>query len=410
MIVRQYIKDFEAMEFGMFVHLGIYSVLGCGEWARNLCNISNEEYDALANKFNPEPDWAKKLAATAKKAGCKYITLTTRHHDGYSLFDTKGLSSFDAPHCAAGRDLVREFVDACNTEGIVPFFYHTLLDWHEPAYNTDFKAYLKYLRSSVEILCTEYGKIGGLWFDGWWNKPDEDWEFDELYGLIRKNQPTAMIINNTGLERLGEKGHPEIDSVTFERGRPVKINTPDAPKYVASEMCQIFGDHWGYAALDFNFKSMATIIQDYCRCRSCGSNFLLNVGPMGNGYLRGLDAAMLATLGEWIELSKEALIGTRPAEIEVDGEDGDFLMKGNGAYYLFCNNLTQRGDANVVKLQPGASKFRVAFELSEKVKSVKWLIGGGSLEFTQEGDEVVIITKPREYGESLVIKIAKILV
>ena len=110
-----------------------------------------------------------------------------------------------------------------------------------------------------------------------------------------------MIINNTGLSRLGEVGHPEIDSVTFERGRPFKINTPDAPKYVASEMCQIFGDHWGYTALDYNFKSLGTIIQDYCTCRSCGSNFLLNIGPMGNGYLRRLDTAMLLTLGDWIE-------------------------------------------------------------------------------------------------------------
>ena len=408
MVFKQYIKDFEAMEFGMFVHFGIYSVLGKGEWARDLCDIEAAEYEKLADKFNPAPDWAPKLVATAKAAGCKYITLTTRHHDGYSLYDTKGLNEFDAPHCAAGRDLIREFVDACNAEGIVPFFYHTLLDWHEPTYNTDFKAYLKYLRRSVEILCTEYGKIGGLWFDGWWDKPNEDWELDELYGLIRKNQPTAMIINNTGLERLGEVSHPEIDSVTFERGRPLDVNKPDSPKHVASEMCQIFGDHWGYAALDFNFKSMATIIKDYCCCRRYGSNLLLNVGPMANGYLRALDTAMLNTLGEWIELSKEAVVGTRPAGIEVIGEDGDFMMRGEGAYYLFCNNLIQRGDINVVKERPGASKFRIEFKMTEKIKSVSWLTDGDVLEFTQEGDSVVVNTKPRAYGESMVVKIAKI--
>ncbi len=407
MIVKQYIKDFEALEFGMFVHFGIYSELGKGEWSRFLCNIDAAEYESLADKFNPAPDWAKELVATAKAAGCKYITITTRHHDGYSLFDTKGLNEFDAPHCAAGRDIIREFVDACNGEGIIPFFYHTLLDWHEPTYKNDFKAYLKYLRRSVEILCTEYGKIGGLWFDGWWDKPDEDWEFDELYGLIRKNQPTAMIINNTGLGRLGEVSHPEVDSVTFERGRPLNVNTPDAPKYVASEMCQIFGDHWGYAALDFNFKSMATIITDYCTCRRYGSNFLLNVGPMGSGYLRKLDTAMLLTLGEWIETVKEAVVGTRPAGIEVFGEEGDFMMKGKGAYYLFCNNLTQRGDVNVVKEMPGGSKFRVEFNLPEKIKSVKWL-SGEELEFVQNGENTVVTTKPREYGESMVIKIAKI--
>ena len=134
MTVNQYIKDFEAMEFGMFVHFGIYSVLGMGEWARELSGISPEEYESYAGKFCPEPDWAERLVKTAKKTGCKYITLTTRHHDGYSLYDTLGLSDFDAPHCAAGRDLVREFVDACNAEGIAPFFYHTLLDWRVESY------------------------------------------------------------------------------------------------------------------------------------------------------------------------------------------------------------------------------------------------------------------------------------
>ena len=408
MIVKQYIKDFEALEFGMFVHFGLYSIYGKGEWAFDLCDISHEDYEKLFYKFNPEKDWAEKLVKTAKAAGCKYITLTTRHHDGFSLFDTLGLNEYDAPHSPAGRDVIREFVDACNSEGIVPFFYHTLLDWHEPTYKTDFKAYLKYLRRSVEILCTQYGKIGGLWFDGWWDKKDADWEFDELYALIRKNQPTAMIINNTGLGNLGLVGHPEIDSVTFERGRPVNVNTPDAPKYVASEMCQIFGDHWGYAKYDFNFKSMATIITDYCSCRSCGSNFLLNVGPMPTGYLRPLDTAMLTTLGSWIETVKEAVVGTRPSGIEVNGEAGDFIMKGNGAYYLFCNNLLQRGSENVVKTEEGGVKYREEFKMTEKIKSVKWLVGDEQLVFTQEGENVVVNTTPRPYGESMVIRIAKI--
>ena len=408
MIVKQYIKDFEALEFGMFVHFGLYSLLGRGEWAFELTDITPEEYEKLFYQFNPEADWADKLVKTAKAAGCKYITITTRHHDGFSLFDTLGLNEYDAPHSAAGRDVIREFVDACNREGIIPFFYHTLLDWHEPTYKTDFKAYLKYLRRSVEILCTQYGKIGGLWFDGWWDKKDADWEFDELYALIRKNQPTAMIINNTGLGNLGLVGHPEIDSVTFERGRPVDINTPDAPKYVASEMCQIFGDHWGYASLDFNFKSMATIITDYCSCRSCGSNFLLNVGPKGSGYLRPLDTAMLTTLGEWIELMKEAVVGTKPTKIAVAGEEGDFIMKGDGAYYLFCNNLLQRGSADVVKEIESGVKYRDRFKMSEKIKSIKWLLDGEPLAFTQDGEDVVVTTAPRPYGESLVVKIAKI--
>lgn len=162
----------------MFVHYGLYSVLGKGEWSHALCAVSQEKYEQLIKKFNLGKNWAKQLVKTAKDAGCKYITLTTRHHEGFSLYDAKGLSDFDAPHSAAGRDVVREFVDECRAQGIVPFFYHTLLDWHNPDYKDNFPKYIDYLIKSVEILCTEYGKIGGLWFDGMWDKPNENWQED----------------------------------------------------------------------------------------------------------------------------------------------------------------------------------------------------------------------------------------
>lgn len=320
MIVKEYIKRFEKLGMGMFVHFGLYSEYAKGEWALHSTSVTAEEYEALKNRFNPHPAWATDLAQAARAAGCKYITLTTRHHDGFSLYDTCGLNDYDAPHAAAGRDLVREFVDACRNEGLIPFFYHTLLDWHQPTYKTDFPAYLRYLRQSVELLCTNYGKIGGIWFDGMWNRPDDDWEEDALYSMIRSHQPETMIINNTGLGARGALGHIELDSVTFERGRPGAINMEGAPKYVASEMCQIFADHWGYARRDFHFKSMEEIICDLCTCRSCGSNFLINVGPMGDGSLRPLDRAMLLTLGEWVDLHKEALYLPRPANIEVEGK------------------------------------------------------------------------------------------
>jgi len=202
MIVKQYIKDFEKLGFGMFVHFGLYSMLGTGEWSKHSLDITDADYESLVAHFDPKPNWARELVKTAKGAGCKYITLTTRHHDGFSLYDTCGLNDYDAPHSKCGRDLVREFVDACNTEGILPFFYHTLLDWREESYQADFPKYLEYLRSSVEIICKNYGKIGGIWFDGMWDK-DADWEEDALYGTIRKYQPEAMIINNTGLNALG---------------------------------------------------------------------------------------------------------------------------------------------------------------------------------------------------------------
>lgn len=163
---KQYISDFEQLGFGMFVHWGLYSQLGKGEWIWNIGKMDGEEYCKLKDSFTAEDFDADELVLTAKKAGCKYITLTTRHHEGFSLYDTCGLNEFDAPHSPAGRDLIREFVDACNRHDIVPFFYHTTLDWHHPDFKGDFDRYLEYLRQSVEILCKNYGKIGGLWFDG----------------------------------------------------------------------------------------------------------------------------------------------------------------------------------------------------------------------------------------------------
>ena len=200
MIIEKRIKEFEKYAFGMFVHFGIYSVIGKGEWAKHLFNMPWDEYLKSLNVFSPKPNWAEELVLSAKDANCRYIALTTRHHDGFSLYDTCGLNSYDAPH-TCGRDIVKEFVDACNKHGIIPFFYHTLLDWHEESYKTDFKEYLKYLRKSIEILCKNYGKIGGFWFDGMWDNPNEDWEEDALYSLIRSYQPDTMIINNTGLPR-----------------------------------------------------------------------------------------------------------------------------------------------------------------------------------------------------------------
>ena len=228
---------------------------GKGEWAKFCLKIDDESYDAARKQFCPKADWAAELVRTAKDAGCRYITLTTRHHDGYSLYDTCGLNEYDTVH-DCGRDLVREFVDACRAGGIVPFFYHTLLDWHEKTYQTDFQAYLRYLRSSVELLCRNYGEIGGFWFDGKWNKPDADWEEDALYGMIRRYQPDTILINNTGLEGRGQLGNIELDSVTFERGKPQPINLADSPKYIASEMCEVTCDHWGYAREELNIKEV----------------------------------------------------------------------------------------------------------------------------------------------------------
>lgn len=406
MIIKQYIKDFENLGFGMFVHFGLYSILGTGEWSKHSLNIADEDYELLKEQFEPKKDWATELVKTAKNAGCKYITLTTRHHDGFSLYDTCGLNDYDAPHSKCGRDLVREFVDACNAEGIIPFFYHTLLDWREESYQKDFPKYLEYLRKSVEIICKNYGKIGGIWFDGMWDKADEDWEEDALYGTIRKYQPEAMIINNTGLNALGALGHIELDSVTFERGKPEPINMEGAPKYVASEMCEVFCDHWGYAKEDLNYKSPAQMIRELADCRRYGANMLMNIGPTEDGSVREIDRAILNLMGKWVSYHDEALRRPRPTGIEIEGKPNDFILRYENNYYLFCYNLPMSADFNVALYTD--VNYDSKFVLKDKICKATWLDNGAEVSYVQEGEQVTVTTEPFTYGRNLVVRIAKL--
>lgn len=405
MIVKQYIKDFENLGLGLFVHFGIYSVIERGEWVKFADEMNREEYFAYAKQFNPAPDWADRLVKTAKEAGCKYITLTTRHHDGFSLYDTCGLSELDTMH-TCGRDLVREFVDACRKEGVIPFFYHTIIDWFDERYEADFKAYLQYLRDSVEVLCKNYGKIGGLWFDGMWNSDTVDWEEDALYGVIRKYQPETMIINNTGLSKLGELGHIELDSVTFERGKPQPINMEGAPKYIASEMCETMAEHWGYAKNDLKFKSPATIIEELAECRRYGANMLLNVGPKGDGTLRSMDAAILESVGVWTSFYEEAIRTPKPTNIAIDEKPQDFILQEKDTYYLFCYGLPSYIDVNVSL--GAAVLYEDAFKFDKKVKNITWLDDGAAVDFEQADGKVVVHTKPFHYGKNLVVRVARI--
>lgn len=405
MIIEKRIKEFEKLGFGMFVHFGLYSVIGKGEWAKKTLGIPWDEYLKTLEIFNPAENWAEELVINAKEAGCRYITLTTRHHDGFSLYDTCGLNEYDAPH-VCGRDLIKEFVDACRKHNVIPFFYHTLLDWHEESYENNFKEYLVYLRKSVEIICKNYGNIGGIWFDGKWDKPNEDWEEDALYSLIRKYQPDAMIINNTGLSHRGELGHIELDSVTFERGRPKPINLDCSPKYIASEMCETFADHWGYAEHDLNFKSTGNLIRSYAICRRYRSNFLFNIGPKADGTLRTIDKGALEILGLWTKLNDEALHNPEPFNVEIEDKPDNFMLRDGDNYYLFFYDLSMKSDENVAINRD--SNLNNIFTFGKKIKSVNWLDNGEELSFTQEGDKVNIQGKPYRYGSSYVVRIAKI--
>lgn len=392
--MQDYIKKFERLGVGLFVHFGLYSIVGEGEWFLKLGNVKTDKYEALTKKFKVNKNWAIDLVKTAKGAGAKYITLTTRHHDGFSLYDTKGLSDYDALHSAAGRDLIKEFVDACHVGGIVPFFYHTLLDWHKPEYSLDFPKYMDYLISSIELLCTNYGKIGGFWFDGMWDKPNEDWQEDRLYATIRKHQPNAMIINNTGLSEQGMVGHPEIDSVTFERGKPCFVDNSD--KHRAGEMCQILNDHWGYAKNDCNYKSVKELIGNLIDCRRYNCNFLLNTGLRGNGAVNLTDKGILSEFGKWIKANKNFIYEATACDITAENA---IMLKCEDCYYAVISDVPMRADPNVA-----AGGALPLVKVDAEIIGATWLDSGKKIQVKDNS----FIAEPFNYGKSFWARVAKL--
>ena len=399
------IAEFENFGVGMFVHWGLYSQMGRGEWIQHQAKICCKEYEKLASTFTASEFDARKWAEIAKDAGARYITLTTRHHDGFSLYDTKGLNCYDAPHTPCGRDLIREFVDACNEFGLAPFFYHTTLDWHHPAFKTDFKAYLQYLRDSVEVLCTQYGKIGGLWFDGNWSRPDDDWEEDALYAVIRRHQPEAIIVNNTGLGARGQIGNLQLDSVTFEQGRPSPMDREGMPKYIAAEMCHTMNRHWGHGANDFNYKSLAHLIETLCACRRVGANYLLNVGPLGSGKISLMQEALMRGIGDWIRATGNVIYTAKPCGVEGDGKN--FGLRDENKIYLFVHDLSIVGDANVT-VDNGGAGTKIFRGIEQKVASVRWTDCDESLTFRQDGGTLEVDCTGYPYGKNLVVRVAEV--
>lgn len=403
-VPEQRVEDFEKMGFGMFVHWGLYSLLGQGEWILHQKNIPEGDYRRLMKDFSADRFDGRELARIAKRAGAKYITLTTRHHDGFSLYDTRGLNCYDAPHSAAGRDLIREFVDGCNAEGIVPFFYHTTLDWLHPDYQRDFKKYLQYLRESVEILCTEYGKIGGLWFDGNWDRMDDDWEEDQLYGVIRRYQPEAIIVDNTGLHRPGAMGNPQLDCVTYEQGRPEPMNREGMAKYLAAEMCQTMNRHWGFGRDDFNYKSLAYLIETLCVCRKVGANYLLNVGPDGSGTIPVMQQALLAGIGDWIRTCGSSLYTAKPCGVLGSGKN--FALRDGNKLYFYIHDLSVVGDANVV-VDGGNAGEKTFTNLPGSIRNLHWVDNGETLEFRQDENSLIMNCTGYDYGVNLVVRVAE---
>jgi alpha-L-fucosidase len=314
---------FEDARFGMFVHFGVYSVLGNGEWVMNQRPITGHDYRRLQDIFNPQAFDAKEWVKIAKDAGMKYITLTSRHHDGFSNWNTKQ-SDWNIMNTPYGKDLIKQLADECHKQDIKLVLYYSLLDWMRPDYQyetgrtgqkagrtekSDWDSYIRFMKAQLTELLTNYGPIAGIWFDGHWDqtsddnrtshKTNVDWHYPEIYALIHRLQPECLIANNHHLPPL-----PGEDYQIFERDIPGQNKSGLSGQDVSHlplETCETLNNNWGFSITDDNFKSPKQVIQLLVRTVGTGANLLLNVGPMPNGKIQPEFVERLHQVGEWMD-------------------------------------------------------------------------------------------------------------
>ncbi|AVM42749.1 alpha-L-fucosidase [Fastidiosipila sanguinis] len=350
---REFMKD----RFGLFIHWGLYAIPARGEWYMTNHQIPRTEYEKYAEEWNPYHFDAKEWAKLAKEAGMKYAVITTKHHDGFCLFDSK-LTDYKSTNTPFGRDIIREFVDAFRAEGLKVGFYYSLLDWHHPDYPVkgdqyhpernheglnenegNFPRYLDYLHGQVEELMSNYGKIDLLWFDfSYGDKFGEAWRGTELLDMIRSKQPDIIV--NGRLEGSGEthgsilSDEPSIFSGDFANPEmiiPPAGMTTDSGRVVPWEACLTINNSWGYNAWDRSFKSSEQLVRKLVECVSKNGNMLLNVGPNAKGEIQNEQKQVLKEIGEWMHNNSDSIYGCAASDLEKP-EWGRFTQKGNTIY------------------------------------------------------------------------------
>ncbi len=338
-------KWFQDARFGIFIHWGTYSVLGRGEWVMNIEKMTVADYEKLPAKFDPEKFDAAQWVATFKKAGAKYITITSKHHDGFAMWDSK-VSDWDiVDRTPYQRDVLKQLADECAKQDMKLFFYYSQLDWHNPDYyprgmtgqtagrpdHGDWNKYLAYMDAQLaELLSGEYGQVGGIWFDGWWDQQSKrfektknadplatnlDWHLRRTYDMIHALQPACLIGANHHVRPF-----PGEDFQMFERDLPGENkggHSKDAQiGRLPLETCDTINGAWGYNASDKNFKSVPDLIRYLVRAAGRDANFLLNVGPRPDGTLDPESVKRLEGIGAWLATHGQSVYGTRGGPIE----------------------------------------------------------------------------------------------
>ncbi len=391
---------FQDAKFGMFIHWGVYSVMGKGEWVMNNDKIPVSEYEKLAPQFNPTSFDAAAWVSLAKAAGMKYITITSKHHDGFAMFATKQNKWNIVDATPYAKDPLKMLAEECRKQGIKLFFYHSQLDWHSPDYyprgrtgeaagrpeSGDFNHYLDFMDSQLTELLTNYGEIGGIWFDGWWDKPDADWRLPKTYGLIHRLQPATLIGSNH--HRRPFDGE---DFQMFEKdlpgGNTAGFNDQSEIGKLPLESCDTINIAWGYNSTDKNFKSTKQLIQFLARNAGYSANFLLNIGPMPTGKIQPEFQERLHAIGQWLGSNGESIYGTRGGPLPPSSW-GVTTQKG-GKIYLHV--LDWNGDLLALSKLP-------AF------KTAKLLVGGASVPVSRvKGGVVLHLPEKRDEADTVIV-------
>jgi len=365
---------FQNDKFGMFIHWGPSSLLGAGEWVMNARNIQVHEYERLQQFFNPQQFNAAAWVATAKAAGMRYITFVTRHHDGFSNWDTRQ-SDFKITNTPYGKDVLQQLAAECHKQGIKLYCYYSLLDWYRSDYQyetgnngkgtgrtqkSNWESYIRFMKAQLTELLTNYGPIAGIWFDGHWDQVDKtgakagisrvDWHYNEIYELIHQLQPQCLITNNHHQAVI-----PGEDFQSFEQDLPGD-NTKGFGKAPISvlplETCETMNNSWGFNITDRSYKSAKKLIHTLVLAAAHNANLLLNVGPMPNGMIQPEFTDTLQKIGAWMQQYGNTIYGTRGGVI-TPKTWGGITQKGNTMYmhvlqapdnnrYIFIDGLTQK--------------------------------------------------------------------
>jgi len=389
---------FQDAKFGLFVHWGVYSLMagggeeGIAEWIMNNKEIPVAQYEKLPSFFNPVAFDPSEWVSMVKKAGMKYITITSKHHDGFAMYDSQ-VSDYNIVDATPfGRDVIGMLKEECDRQGIRLFFYYSQLDWHHPDYyprgrtgqdytgrpeSGDWNSYLQYMNAQLTELLMQYGEIGGIWFDGMWDKPDADWQLAETYSLIHSLQPSALIGSNHH-----KLPYPGEDFMMFERDLPgensMGFNNTEIPDQVVLEMCETMNGSWGFNLIDTSYKSVKQLIGTMVRAAGYGSNFLLNTGPMPNGKIQPENVDTLMAIGRWMDRHGSSLYSTRRGPVPPQSW-GAMTSKGDVVY---VHVLEHPGGELRVEAFPG------------KVKSARFFDDQSKVRFKQSGDNLTLTVPP----------------